>query len=63
MRFEHWIYTVRLVASLLYGLMTPNDPLTIAAATILLVVAAALASLIPARRAAMVDPIVALRYE
>jgi ABC-type lipoprotein release transport system permease subunit len=62
MRFEHWIYTVRLVASLLYGL-TPNDPLTIAAATILLVVAAALASLIPARRAAMVDPIVALRYE
>jgi putative ABC transport system permease protein len=50
------------VASLLYGL-TPDDPLTIAAATILLVVAAALASLIPARRAAMVDPIVALRYE
>jgi ABC-type lipoprotein release transport system permease subunit len=62
MRFEHWIYTVRLVASLLYGL-TPDDPLTIAAATILLVVAAALASLIPARRAAMVDPIVVLRYE
>jgi putative ABC transport system permease protein len=52
----------RLIASLLYGL-TPNDPLTIALASLLLLAVAALAGYLPARRAARVDPMVALRHE
>jgi ABC-type lipoprotein release transport system permease subunit len=50
------------VSSLLYGLK-PTDLLTISAAVILLFVVAAVASYLPARRAAHVDPMVALRYE
>lgn len=49
-------------ASLLYELK-PNDPLTIAFATLLLAVVAALAGYLPARRASRVDPMVALRDE
>jgi predicted permease len=40
-----------------------RDPLILTAATVLLVATAALACLIPARRAAAVDPMEALRYE
>jgi predicted permease len=54
--------TTRLIESLLYGL-TPNDPLTIGLASLLLLTVAALAGYLPARRAARVDPMVALRIE
>lgn len=49
-------------ASLLYELK-PNDPLTIALATLLLSAVAGLAGYLPARRAARVDPMTALREE
>jgi putative ABC transport system permease protein len=52
----------RLVSSVLYG-VAPRDPFTFMASTVLVVVAAFLACYIPARRAAQVDPIVAMRYE
>jgi putative ABC transport system permease protein len=52
----------RLLASLLFG-VTPADPLTYAGVGALLVGVAALASWLPARRAARVDPLVALRAE
>jgi predicted permease len=52
----------RLVASLVYG-VTVNDPLAIGAAGGLMAVVSLAASLIPARRAAGVDPMMALRHE
>jgi putative ABC transport system permease protein len=52
----------RLIASLLYE-VTPADPISIATAAAFLSAVTALAGVIPARRAARVDPMVALREE
>jgi predicted permease len=52
----------RLVQGLLFG-VEPTDPLSLAAGAIFLVAAATLAAYLPARRAAAVDPVAALRTE
>ena len=54
--------TTRLVASLVKN-VEPNDPVTFALVTIVLLAAALIAAYLPARRAARVDPMVALRAE
>jgi ABC-type antimicrobial peptide transport system permease subunit len=52
----------RFIAAMLYG-VAPYDALTLAAVSLVLLSAAAVAGLLPARRAMRVDPMVALRYE
>jgi len=55
-------FASRLVGSQLYG-MTPNDPVAIVLAILMLFAVALVAGCIPARRASKVNPIVALRAE
>ena len=52
----------RYIESLLYGLKS-YDALTLSAGILILAAIGGLAGLIPARRAAAVDPMIALRYE
>ncbi len=54
--------TARLLALLIFGVPS-SDPVTFVGIPLVLAAAAALAILIPARRATGIDPIVALRYE
>jgi macrolide transport system ATP-binding/permease protein len=50
------------VKTLLYG-VEPNDPVTLATAVLLLAMCGLVAAFVPARRAAAVDPIKAVRQE
>jgi ABC-type lipoprotein release transport system permease subunit len=52
----------RLVKVMLYGI-EPHDPLTLTAGVLILLTVALAASWIPARRAAGVEPMEALRHE
>ncbi len=56
------LFTTRLASGLLYG-VSPRDPLTLAAVVVTLVVVSAVANYLPARRAARVDPLTALRQD
>jgi putative ABC transport system permease protein len=52
----------RFLRSVLFG-VTPLDPLTLGATIVLLAVVAALATFVPTRRAAKIDPLAAIRGE
>lgn len=52
----------RLLQSMLFAVKS-TDPITIAAAVLVMLATAALAGYLPGRRATKVDPMVARRYE
>jgi len=56
------VFLTRMISSFLYG-VTRTDPLTFVCVSLALVGVALLASYLPARRAALVDPMTALRCE
>jgi putative ABC transport system permease protein len=55
-------FLTKFMATLLFG-VSPTDPMTFVAISALLIGVSIVASVIPARRAMKVDPMVALRYE
>lgn len=60
-----WVVTLglaRAMAGLLHG-VAPGDPLTLVGATLVLLVVALMASLVPAWRASRIEPVAALREE
>jgi ABC-type antimicrobial peptide transport system permease subunit len=56
------IAATRLLRSFLYG-VSPSDPMTLTLVSLLLLTISALATLLPARRAAGIDPLTAVRSE
>ena len=56
------VASTRLLGSMLFG-VSPVDPLTFAVVTVLPAAGALAACYLPARRAARVDPVIALRHE
>ncbi|HKG90541.1 MAG TPA: ABC transporter permease [Gemmatimonadaceae bacterium] len=56
------LWATRAIAGMLFGIQ-PTDPLTFAGVAAVLLGSAALACIVPARRAARVDPVVAMRVE
>jgi ABC-type antimicrobial peptide transport system permease subunit len=54
--------STKLIATLLFGI-DPRDAVSLAGAALLLGIVAMIAAYVPARRAASVDPLVALRIE
>ena len=56
------LFATRLLASLLFAVKA-TDVLTFAVGPLILIAVASLASFLPACRAAMVDPVIALRHE
>ncbi|MGH7529293.1 MAG: hypothetical protein ACREMN_02835, partial [Gemmatimonadales bacterium] len=52
----------RLIAALLFG-VEPGDPLTFAAVALFLILVGLAATILPARRAARLDPLMVLRQE
>jgi ABC-type antimicrobial peptide transport system permease subunit len=56
------VATTKLIESLLFGL-APTDPPTLTLAVLLLLGVATITAWLPARRAARIDPLIALRHE